>query len=183
MKSISEHISRLRNAIKHDTPFTFEGRSYDVADRQQRNDAVQTLLDTCYYDDNTLNALSDILLYEELTDKHPDKMAREDYPIYSDIQMARRKGGVHRKNDGGGYVETSDTLAENVAQDGRNYEYPLRRKRSPRENRYIDEAYISKNKERRLRYREFVRGHLNGPFNVNIKTGENNGKISEIYWK
>lgn len=181
MRIVSEYVPVLRNAIKHDTPFVFDGHTYDVADRGERNQAVQALLDGSYYDDRTLAALTDLLLYEELTDSHPDKMARDEYPCQSETQLARRKCGVHRKNDGGGLTEDTMFHAENKGTDGAEYSYPIRRKRSARENRHVDEVALSKNKGRRLRYRAFIRGELDGPFTINIETGKIVGKISDIY--
>lgn len=181
MRIINDYIPNLRNAIKHDTPFTFDGHTYDVADRGERNQAVQSLLDGGYCDERTLVALTDLLLYEELTDSHPDKMAREEYPCQSETQLARRKCGVHRKNDGGGLLEDAIFHAENKGTDGADYSYPIRRKRNAKENRYIDEVALAKNKERRLRYKSFIRGELDGPFSVNIETGKVIGKVSDIY--
>lgn len=172
MRLISEYLPILRNAIKHDTPFTFDGHTYDVADRDERNYAVQSLLNVCYYDDTQLDEVAFLLLYEEMTDSHPDKMTNTEYPFYSDTQLARRKHGTHRKNDGRGMKEVPLWCADNVATDGKDYSYPKRRKREDRENRYIDEVSISRNKERRLLYRKFLRGELDGQFTVKIATGE-----------
>lgn len=181
MRLMSEYISRLANAIKHDTPFTFDGHTYDVADRSERNGVVQAMLDTCHYSDTQLEALSFLLLYEEVTDSHPDKMTNTEYPFYSETQLARRKHGVHRKNDGRGLKEVPLWCADNVASDGKDYSYPTRRKRDARENRYIDEVTISRNKERRLRYRKFLRGETGGVLRVDIATGKVTGKVSDFY--
>jgi len=172
MRLTSEYLPILRNAIKHDTPFTFDGHTYDVTDRDERNDAVQTLLNVCYYDDAQLDEIAFLLLYEEMTDSHPDKMTNTEHPFYSDTQLARRKHGIHRKNDGRGMKEVPLWCADNVATDGKDYSFPKRRKRDDRENRYIDEVAISRNKERRLHYRKFLRGELDGQFTVKIATGE-----------
>lgn len=181
MRLIDEHLTLLKNAMKHDTNFEFDGHVYDVADRKQRGDAIKAMTDACYYTDSQLASLSDLMLYEELTDTHPDKMTRSEYPFYSDTQLARRKGGVHRKNDGRGIKEVPMMYAENIGTDGKDYSIPTRRKRSERENRYIDEAAIARNKARRLRYRAFLRGELSGKFKVDIETGRVDGKISDIY--
>src|SRR5690606_21692022 len=130
-----------------------------------------------------LEAVSFLLLYEEMTDSHPDKMANTEYPFYSETQLARRKHGVHRKNDGRGIKEVPLWCADNVAADGKDYSFPIRRKRDDRENRYIDEVTVRRNKERRLRYRKFLRGETDGVLRVDIATGEVTGKIVDFYWQ
>ncbi|MEH7521702.1 hypothetical protein V7149_00245 [Bacillus sp. JJ1503] len=57
-----------------------------------------------------LDRLATLCLYEELTDPHPDKMARDEYPIMSDSQEEER----HKD-------EVSLTWAESVGTDGRDY--------------------------------------------------------------
>ena len=183
MRLISEYIPVLANAIKHNTPFTFDGHTYDVADRQERSVAVQALLDVCYHDGDQLDTLAFLLMYEEMTDSHPDKMTNTEYPFYSDTQLARRKHGVHRKNDGRGLKEVPLWCADNVATDGKDCSFPKRRKRDDRENRYIDEVTVSRNKERRLRYRKFLRGEKGGVLRVDVATGEVTGNISDFYGK
>ena len=57
-----------------------------------------------------LERLADLLLYEELSNTHPDKMAREEYPIMSEHQLSRRHSG-----------EVSMKVAEEYGSDRRNY--------------------------------------------------------------
>jgi hypothetical protein len=88
-----------------------------IAATDQRPDSVQ------------LDRLATLCLREELTDRHPDKMSREEFPIMSDEQYVRRKTGLNRKKDGRGIIETSFKLAEEYGTDGRNYRRPKRKKR------------------------------------------------------
>ncbi|HHK5534608.1 TPA: hypothetical protein ACQUHH_003065 [Bacillus mobilis] len=62
--------------------------------------------------------LADFLLYEELSDTHPDKMTHEEYPIMSNYQLSRRHSG-----------EVSMKVAEEYGVDRRCYKPPVRRKR------------------------------------------------------
>lgn len=93
-----------------------------------------------------LERLADLLLYEDLSNIHPDKMAREEYPIMSDHQLSRRHSG-----------EVSMKVAEEYGVDRRNYKPPVRRKRTRRETWQIDREAKSRNEERRKTYREFTR--------------------------
>ncbi|MED2615442.1 hypothetical protein [Bacillus toyonensis] len=93
-----------------------------------------------------LERLADLLLYEELHDTHPDKMALAEYPIMSDHQLSRRHSG-----------EVSMKVAEEYGVDRRNYKPPVRRKRTRRETWQIDREAKSRNEERRKTYREFTR--------------------------
>lgn len=93
-----------------------------------------------------LEKLADLLLYEELSDTHSDKMAREEYPIMSEHQLSRRHSG-----------EVSMKVAEEYGSDRRNYKPPVRRKRTRKETWRIDREAKSRNEERRKAYREFTR--------------------------
>ncbi|MHA4153214.1 hypothetical protein [Bacillus cereus] len=93
-----------------------------------------------------LERLADLLLYEELSNTHPDKMAREEYPIMSDYQLSRRHSG-----------EVSMKVAEEYGVDRRNYKPPVRRKRTRKETWQIDREAKSRNEGRRKVYREFTR--------------------------
>lgn len=93
-------------------------------------------------DGKLLERLANVILHEELTDKHPDKMSRKitadmtpdevkrhTYPIMSDSQYERRQTGGMRKTRKDGLVvqEVPLSRAMNVAADGRNYSLPIRR--------------------------------------------------------
>jgi ribosomal protein L17 len=107
----------------------------DLADRAERMALIDELIEsyiaaTGQRPDNVqLDRLATLCLREELTDRHPDKMSREEFPIMSDEQYVRRKTGLNRKKDGRGIIETSFKLAEEYGADGRNYRRPKRKKR------------------------------------------------------
>ncbi|MEH6941659.1 hypothetical protein [Bacillus sp. JJ722] len=148
-----------------------------LADRGRRNQVVFGLIaDYILANDrmpdvNQITRLNDILLCEEITDNHPDKMSREEYPIISETQLARRHAGVHRKNDGGGLREVPFHLVENFGTDGMPYEYPTRRKRTRQEETCVDEKTQSRNAQRRKSYRDFINGKTAGMFTVDVQTG------------
>jgi hypothetical protein len=123
-----------------------------------------------------LNKLTDAILGEELFDSHPDKMTREDYPIESEYQTARRQTGQHRKKPKKGdlpaRIEVPLEWAVNYGNDGINYGYPHRRERDDYENEYVNEVTVSQNKERAKKYRDFLKGKTDGMFTINIETGE-----------
>ncbi|EJR82867.1 hypothetical protein COK65_30620 [Bacillus thuringiensis] len=102
-----------------------------------------------------LERLADLLLYEELSNTHPDKMAREEYPIMSDYQLSRRHSG-----------EVSMKVAEEYGSDRRNYKPPLRRKRTRKETWQIDREAKSRNEERRKVYREYTRVQVIIAYNI-----------------
>lgn len=58
-----------------------------------------------------LDRLASYLLFDELTDEHPDKMTREEYPILSESQRDERLKD-----------EVSFSWAESVAIDGRDHQ-------------------------------------------------------------
>ncbi|MES9796409.1 hypothetical protein [Bacillus toyonensis] len=93
-----------------------------------------------------LEQLADLLLYQDLSNTHPDMMAREEYPIMSDYQLSRRHSG-----------EVSMKIAKEYGVDRRNYKSPVCRKRTRRETWQIDREAKSRNEERQKIYREFTR--------------------------
>ncbi|MED3649966.1 hypothetical protein [Heyndrickxia sporothermodurans] len=95
-------------------------------------------------------------LYEEISDDTAWKTRQDEYPFLSDEQLARRKDGVNQRKYEGGQREVSDDKAWSVATDGRDMRKPTRRERSNNENIRMDEA-LSRNKERRTKYREFTK--------------------------
>jgi hypothetical protein len=111
-------------------------------------------------DTTALDRMANLVLYEDLTNPHPDKMAREEYPIMSESQREERIK-----------TEASDKLAEEYGDDGRNYRIPNRRKRTSYESKFVDKVAKARNKEWRKRYSAFVNGKTSGQFTVNIATG------------
>jgi hypothetical protein len=160
-------------------------------DRETRIELIVGLLANVIEppDEYELKALADLILYEELSDKRKNKISVEEYPILSDLQLARRQTGVHQRKPKPGDlpnpVEVPLSWAENYGTDGRNYRYPSRRKRTDFENLWMDEMTVSRNKERRKTYNDFKYGRSTGVFTVNIQTGEktihNEEKYTEVY--
>ena len=97
-------------------------------------------------DAGQVERLADLCLREELTDSHPDKMTREEYPFISERQFATR------------YVkESSMKIAEEYGTDGVNHRVPTKRKREKRENAWMDRKVKAKNAEMKRKYREFTK--------------------------
>ncbi|MCY7954767.1 hypothetical protein MOB72_08380 [Bacillus licheniformis] len=136
-------------------------------DRIERSKEINALVEAFHDsvgkspDSPALERMANLIIYEELTNPHPDKMTREEYPIMSETQREERIKS-----------EASEKLAEEYGADGRNYKVPTRRKRSSYEEKFVDRAARARNKERRSRYNDFVKGRSPGQFTVNIKTGE-----------
>jgi hypothetical protein len=89
-----------------------------------------------------LDRLATLCLYEEVTDKDRMKMRKNEYPIMSDEQLARRKEGKHKRDEDGIYVEVPFSVANNIGIDGRDYGLPRRRKRSAREIEKIERKLL-----------------------------------------
>lgn len=123
-----------------------------IEDRTARMCAIQALTDEYVIatgerpDPAQLERLTDYVLREEILDDHPDKLTRQEYPFFSERQLMRR----HTK-------ERPLKVAEEVGTDGRDYRIPKRRKRSYRENLFVDKNAQIRNTERKRRYREFTR--------------------------
>jgi hypothetical protein len=108
-------------------------------------------------DEITLERLSDLCLYEELSDPDEHKVARNEYPILSETQIARRQEGKHQRKNDNPKIEVPLGIAENYGTDGKVHDYPTRRVRSERENRFVDKEARIRNKERKNRYAEFTK--------------------------
>lgn len=122
--------------------------------RKERMDEIAALIDRYELspgkDAETIDRLTNLVLYEELTDPRPDKMTLEEYPIMSETQREERVKD-----------EVASKLAEEVATDGRNYRVPSRdSNRNMRKylgQLFRDEDARSRNKERRRAYEEFTK--------------------------
>ncbi|WP_026593015.1 hypothetical protein [Bacillus sp. UNC437CL72CviS29] len=129
-----------------------DSHSEAISNRDVRAEEIKSLTDAYVGtvgerpEPKQLERLADLLLYEELSDTHPDKVAREEYPIMSDHQLSRRHSG-----------EVSMKVAEEYGVDRRNYKPPIRRKRTRKETWKIDREAKSRNEERRKTYREFTK--------------------------
>lgn len=127
-------------------------------DRTERSRAINALIDEYITstgerpDAAELERLANAILHEELTDKSPDKMAREEYPIMSETQLARRLAGVHQRKGTVQKGESSINLASDFATDGNEYRVPKRRKRTVDEQIWMDQNVKSRNKIRRDQY-------------------------------
>lgn len=120
----------------------------DITDRGERMAAVHALTEAYIDsvgvapDQAELERLTNYILREELTDRHPDKITRDDYPFMSDWQLGRREDH-----------EYSIRLAESYDLTGVNCAKPERRRRTAREERFIDRAARRKNRARNAQYR------------------------------
>lgn len=107
-------------------------------------------------DSVALERLTDLILYEEITDNDRMKVRNNEYPFLSNEQLARRQEGKHsRSSTLSGEVPLG--AADSVGVDGRSYSQPTRKVRNSRENRLVDEKTKSRNKERKRKYDEFVK--------------------------
>lgn len=162
-------VTELSAAIRSGAEFTYDGVGYDVADRTSRMAAVERVSGDYWAqhsafnqrrldaweaagykrerplsvdpNDYVMTTLTDALLYEDLTDPNPHKVAHTEYPFFSDRQLELRRDR-----------ETSIKQAEEQAVDGRNYRLPERRRRTRYENWHVDAHAKIRNKQRRERY-------------------------------
>lgn len=83
-------------------------------------------------DGRLLERLANVLLHEELTDKRPDKMTLEEYPIMSDSQYERRTLGKRRERNTAGVTNQEVPMkhAKYVSVDGTDYYTPKREYRA-----------------------------------------------------
>ena len=94
----------------------------------------------------TLERLSDLCLYEELTDTDRMKVRNNEYPFLSEHQFEERRS-----------AEVSFKVAEEQGVDGRNYKPPGRRERTKREQKFLDKNARIRNKERKKTYSDFTK--------------------------
>lgn len=122
----------------------FKGKLHDIitdntelmkeTPREERMKAMDELIDDYVEqtgerpDGSTLERLANLVLHEELSDSHPDKMTREETPILSDRMQAVRQEGRERKKNSAGVTTTEVPIehGQNVATDGSNYTLPVR---------------------------------------------------------
>jgi hypothetical protein len=106
-----------------------------------------------------LERLSDLILYEELTDSNEHKISQTEYPFLSERQFDRRDNReVKSKYD-----------MDGNALDGRNHGIPTRRERTGYENRFIDKKAKIRNKERKKTYDQFTKAQPVQVWNINDK--------------
>jgi hypothetical protein len=120
-----------------------------IADRQERMKRIEALINAYVSgigetpNAKQLERLTDYTLMEELTDRHPDKVSREEYPFMSDWQLDLRRDN-----------ECGLKITEDTGTDGMNYKPPTRRKRTSSENESVDKFAKIRNEERRKQYRK-----------------------------
>lgn len=155
-------MSDMSYALRKNLLYTYKGKEYDIADRQTRIDLIDVITREKKFNSQELTQLADLILYEELSDTHPDKMTREEYPIMSDIQLARRQEGKHvKRKDKDGKMRPNKTevpmkAAYDYGADGKDYRVPRRRRLSTDEALVVDSAK-TRNMERRQKYEAFVK--------------------------
>jgi hypothetical protein len=93
-----------------------------------------------------LERMADLILYEELSNTHPDKVTRTEYPFFSEHQFEERYK-----------AEASFKWAEEHGVDGRDHKPPVRRIRTKKDNKFLDKNAKIRNKERKHRYTEFTK--------------------------
>jgi hypothetical protein len=124
---------------------------YDLADRAERMQLIDELIKSYIAatgqrpDSVQLDRLATLCLREEFTDTNSHKVKHEDRPILSDYQFKLRKGRDYNIK-----------LIENYGNDLRNYEPPKRRKRTNKEQEYVEKYAYSRDKKRRSEYRKFI---------------------------
>ena len=93
----------------------------ELRDRQARFAEIERVIDeyiTKYGqrpNQRLLDRLATLCLYEEITDPHPDKMSRNEFPIMSDTQREERIDD-----------EVSSAWSRNIGADGRDYQRQTR---------------------------------------------------------
>lgn len=119
-----------------------------IYDRTERMRSVEALIDEYVAavgerpDGSILEQLTDYILREELTDDNPHKVAHNEYPFLSESQMQLR---YER--------EYGLELAENHDTDGRSRATPTRRRRTAKEERFVDKLARMKNRKRSAQYK------------------------------
>jgi hypothetical protein len=123
----------------------------ELADRAERMALIDELIESYIAatgqrpDSVQLDRLATLCLREELTDTNSHKVKHEDRPILSDYQFKLRRGRDYNIK-----------LIENYGNDLRNYEPPKRRKRTNKEQEYVEKYAYSRDKKRRSEYRKFI---------------------------
>ncbi|MEC1349157.1 hypothetical protein [Bacillus licheniformis] len=112
-------------------------------------------------DSAALERMANLIIYEELSDTNKNKMKDLEYPIMSERMEKTRRSG-----------ETSEKMAEEYDKFGKYQGKPVRRRLSTYEGIHVDRRAKARNKERRKKYSDFVKGKTPGQFTVNITTGE-----------
>lgn len=137
-----------------------------IVDRSERmavidgmiNDYVKEVGETP--DSAQLERLTDGILYEELSDTHPDKITNTEYPFMSEWQLDLRRD------------RESIEVSANEGTDGKNHRLPTRRRRNGYENWYMDHHAKGRNKERQDQYRKDTAAGEVVTYNLHDTDGE-----------
>ncbi|MNV56442.1 hypothetical protein D3C71_1487260 [compost metagenome] len=172
-------------------PFTYNGVTYDIRDRETRMLVVAAIQDAYYREHGEFNQrildvwyekgakgerpspvkadsalmdrLTDAVLHEEITDPNPHKIAHTEYPFMSERQLDLRRDR-----------EASEGAALTHGADGKNHREPSKRKRTGYENYYVE-----KNAQRSAQYkRDTAPGRVRS---YNLR--ENGGELTEPFTK
>lgn len=172
---ITAELRKRLKLRKHggEVTFIYEGEAYNIACRADRIALVDDITAN-YLSEHSeyvaerprsqpvnsaiLESLADAILDEELTDTHPDKLTREEYPFMSEHQLEQRY-----------FREVGEQ--EDAGIDGKLHRKPLRRERTDAENRHVNNNAYKRNKERARRYNEQSRDGRCIPYNLRDTDG------------
>ncbi|NHN31145.1 hypothetical protein [Paenibacillus agricola] len=138
-----------------------------IEDRDERILAVQELIEEYTVTNGQapvyaeLERLADAILNEELTDTAKNKISITEYPFLSERQFERR---YER--------EYSLSLADTYDSEGTNRAKPEKRRRTAKENRFVDKLAIVKNRRRNARYRRDTSVGALISYNLHVTGGE-----------
>jgi hypothetical protein len=183
-QELLRRVEELELSTKRGEVFEYERQKYDLTIRDERMRVID-IISTKYaishaefndnmkrvasergediplaipYDVFLLERLSELVLHEENTDMDRMKSKLGDYPFLTKTQLARRKEGKHKRKEDFSFIEVPLAVAGNVGTDGRDYNYPIKRKRSERECTFVNEKARSNNRLVRKKYEAFIRG-------------------------
>lgn len=117
-------------------------------------------------DSALMDRLTDLALYEEITDPNPYKVTHTEYPFMSERQLGLRRDR-----------ETSDTAAQSTGADGRDYRRPTKRKRSSYEHWRVDQGAKIRNEAREAQYKRDTEASEVKTYNLY----ENGGELTEPF--
>jgi hypothetical protein len=156
---MTDYKTRLHESITELQQATKRG----VLSRERRFEYIEAITEEYFRltgempDAVALERMADLCLWEELTDPDEHKVSRNEYPFLSETQIARRQEGKHSRKTDNPKIEVPLGIAENYGVDGKTHDYPTRRQRSERENRFVDKEAKARNKARREKYTEFTK--------------------------
>ncbi|WP_128896315.1 hypothetical protein [Longirhabdus pacifica] len=128
LSELSELIAKLERCLRKNQPFVYDDVHFSLEDREQRIKCITYILkdvdqEVCGSEYHLwVEKLSDLILYEELTDHHPYKSFYAEYPVLSKWQISSRKDR-----------EYNIVLAYNIDMNKQKCCDPVRRKRTAKE--------------------------------------------------